>query len=310
MATKEELQACLVALETERKEVQKMHLIPLLGLVIAIAFSAIGIQEIGALLGIGVAAYGAWTIGKKKSAYRKRYKSEIVGQIVKNFNPDWKFFPNRGIGRDMFRKSGLFKKGDRYREEDLIEGQLESTAFLCSEVHTEERKQRRVSTKNGSRTETTWETIFQGLFFHADCNKHFQGHTIVIPDKLEKFLGRFGNALQKFQQSMPLVRMEDPRFERAFAVHSTNDQEARYLITPALMETMLLLRSKLGAGVRFAFVDGRICCAIPVNRNLFEPRVWRSGVNMDDVALMERMIALNSKLIESLDLNTRIWTKE
>ena len=48
----------------------------------------------------------------------------------------------------------------------------------------------------------------------------------------------------------------------------------------------------------------------PVNRNLFEPRVWKSGVNMENVALMERMIALNSKLIESLDLNTRIWTKE
>ena len=70
------------------------------------------------------------------------------------------------------------------------------------------------------------------------------------------------------------------------------------------------VRDASGNEVRFAFVDGRICCAIPVNRNLFEPRVWKSGVNMEDVALMERMIALNSELIESLDLNTRIWTKE
>ena len=46
MATKEELQACLVALETERKEVQKMHLIPLLGLVIAIALSALDLPAL------------------------------------------------------------------------------------------------------------------------------------------------------------------------------------------------------------------------------------------------------------------------
>jgi len=83
-------------------------------------------------------------------------------------------------------------------------------------------------------------TIFSGLFFHSDFHKHFSGRTFVVPDRSEQLLGRWARKLQNLSRNEPLIEMENTDFERAFAVHSTDPIEARYILTPIFIFHLLI----------------------------------------------------------------------
>lgn len=57
--------------------------------------------------------------------------------------------------------------------------------------------------------------------------------------------------------------MESPDFEKVFDVFSTNQIEARYLITPSMMERMLKLDSNFKKGITISFRNSTILVAIP-----------------------------------------------
>ena len=238
----------------------------------------------------------------KFNAYKKEYKSKIVAEIVKAINPEWQYNPSGFINKKEYYKSDLFrKKVDRYSGDDLIHGSIEQTDFRCSELHTEYKIQ---TNKN-----TTWHTIFRGLFFHADFNKHFFGKTYVLPDTAEKIFGNFGQKIQALTGRADLVKMENPEFEALFVVYGTDQTEARYILTPAMMEAIISLKKTLQKSIHLSFIDNRVYCAIGFDKNLFEPTVWKSGVNKENIKFIYELFMINAKIIHELNLNTRIWTK-
>lgn len=172
-------------------------------------------------------------INNKSKIFSSFYKEEVVDEIIHAFCPNATYSPNNGVSEDLFRNSGLFTSPDRYHAEDLIEGCLGKTSFICSEVHAEERRAR--STKNG--VQYYWEDIFKGFLFIADFHKEFQGETTVLRD-----------SFFKIKMGASRVKMENPDFEKVFDVFSTNQIEARYLITPSMMERMLKLDSNFKKG--------------------------------------------------------------
>lgn len=152
------------------------------------------------------------------------------------------------------------------------------------------------------------EYHFNGLFFLADFNKHIQGETFVMPDTVERLLGKFGQSIQKSSKG-ELVKLENPEFEKLFAVFSTNQTEARYLLTPAIMEGMVKIRKEVGANCYFSFIGERVYCGIEFNKALFEASVTRS-VRFADVEFMHSLFLLIETIITEMNLNARIWTKE
>ena len=137
-------------------------------------------------------------------------------------------------------QSDLFRLPyDRYSGDDLISGVIDRTDFRCSELHTEYKE---VTYRDGKRHET-WVTIFRGLFFHADFNKHINGNTYIEPDNAERLFGSWGRKLQGSNKGK-LVKLEDPEFEKLFVVFSTDQVEARYILTPAIMHALVELRKR------------------------------------------------------------------
>ena len=216
-------------------------------------------------------------------------------KIIHAFCPNATYSPNSGVGEELFRNSRLFTSPDRYHAEDLIEGCLDKTSFICSEVHAEERRAR--STKNG--VQYYWEDIFKGFLFIADFHKEFQGETTVLRD-----------SFFKIKMGASRVKMENPDFEKVFDVFSTNQIEARYLITPSMMERMLKLDSNFKKGITISFRNSTILVAIPDSKNRFEADVWSS---LSDMSILKSDFAVLQSLLEIVDelnLNTRIWSKE
>jgi len=198
----------------------------------------------------------AWAIylhvkaNKLWNEYKDEFKEKIVKSIVRFIDPVWEYRARSYIPEGTYQVSEIFQQEhDSYFGEDLIRGKIDKTDFECSEVFTEYKK----STGDDDK----WETIFNGLFFHSDFHKHFSGKTFVVPDHSEQLLGRWVRKLQSWNRSEPLIEMENPDFERAFTVHSTDPIEARYILTPTIMETMLILHEKYG-DIYFSFVDSRV----------------------------------------------------
>lgn len=130
----------------------------------------------------------------KQREYRKRFKIEVVSEIVHAINPDWTYAYQESIEVIEYYQSNLFPQGiDRYKGDDLIYGQIEKTDFRCSELHTEYKTV--THTKNGG-TQEHWHTIFKGLFFHADFNKEIKAETYIAPDYAEKLLGKWGKSFK------------------------------------------------------------------------------------------------------------------
>lgn len=234
-------------------------------------------------------------INNKSKIFSFFYKEEVVDEIIHAFCPNAAYSPNGGVGEDLFRNSGLFTSPDRYYAEDLIEGYLDKTSFICSEVHAEERRAR--YTKNGVRY--YWVDIFKGFLFIADFHKEFQGETTVLRD-----------SFFKIKMGASRVKMENPDFEKVFDVFSTNQIEARYLITPSMMERMLKLDSNFKKGVTISFRNSTILVAIPDSKNRFEADVWSS---LSDMSILKSDFAVLQSLldiVDELNLNTRIWSKE
>lgn len=233
-----------------------------------------------------------------------RIREQVLRRVVQFWDPSFRYEPQGSISRAEFDASRLFEGEpiDRFAGEDLVSGRYGATGFRFSELRASRVR------KNGKRVEVV--PVFRGLFFVADFAKDFRGRTLVLPDRAERRLGAFGRALQVLDgvSGLRLVQLEDPAFERAFAVYASDETEARYLLSPALMERILRFHENTGSQLRLAFAGGRILVALPLAGDLFA--VDASAPL--DAATVRRWVGellFATSLVEELDLNTRIWSK-
>ena len=106
------------------------------------------------------------------------------------------------------------------------------------------------------------------------------------------------------------VKLENPDFEKTFDVYSTDQIEARYLLSPSMMERLLALDREFNKNITISFRDSNILIAIPESRNHFEASIWKP---MDDLSQLKNdfsMIHALVSIVEDLNLNTRIWSKK
>ena len=258
---------------------------------------------------IGLVLYSV-KAGSLKSRYAADYKAVVVPRLLSLIDPNLRHDSASGIGSDTFRGTELFTTSpDRYTSEDLIQGTFGKTYLQLAEVHAEER---RTTKDSKGHTKTTYVTIFRGLLLIADFNKHFQGRTFVFPDVAESLFGDFGRFFQKLggRSETGLIRLEDPEFEEAFAIYSTDEIEARYILSSALMRRLLAMRERFGRDLRIAFKESSVVIAVPHSERFLEPSLSRSAADPEQVRGFFFELDAFLRIIEELDLNTRIWTKQ
>ncbi len=118
---------------------------------------------------------------------------------------------------------------------------------------------------------------------------------------------KFVSVLLLASSSLSPTRADE--FEKAFVVSSTDQIEARYILSPSMMRRLLDLRARHDNELHISFIANRIYLALPQHSDLFEPPSLRTPLT---IGAVRRIIAdLQSVLciVEELDLNTRIWSK-
>jgi len=237
--------------------------------------------------------------------YVSNFKAGIIEKIVTCVDENLKYFKNSHIPKDVFTKSKIFKHGvDRYRGDDYVRGKLGQTEVKFSEIHA----QYVTRDNKGNRH---YHTIFKGLFFVADFNKEFKGTTIVLPDVAEKMLGGLGTMFQSWNKGRgQLIKLEDPEFEKMFVVYGEDQIEARYILSTSLMKRITDFKKKTKRQIHLSFIRSHVFVAISYRRDLFEPRIFRTLLSFDPIEQYFEDLQAAVGIVEDLNLNTRIWSKQ
>lgn len=225
--------------------------------------------------------------------YHSRFKHDVAVEVFRVVCPTAVYAPFDGIAPDVVGESGLFNSRGNPSSDDRVQGKIGATPFEAADLDL------RYTTGGKNRTTVV---VFRGLFFHLDFNKRLSGITIVDPRSAR-------SATLGDRSALVEVTLENPAFVERFRVWSSDAVEARYVLTPSMMTRILTLAALSTKPVHLAFKNSRAFLGVNYGRALFEPGI-RDSTSAAAIHEMAAQFGLAEGIVEELDLNTRIWTKD
>ena len=276
---------------------------------IVILFSFISIESItiDALIFLFFAyvAIGAFIYKFLTKNYTSDFKSRVIKPLIHAIDKNLSYFSDSHVSLATFEKSKLFTSSiDKYSGNDFVKGRVDGIDIKFSDVYAQKRE------KN-SQNFNNYSTIFRGLFIVSEFNKTFHGETVVLPDSAQNTFGNLiGNWLQSNNFARDeLVKMDDVEFEKEFVVYSTDQIEARYILSHALMEKLLILKKRSKHPLYISFIGANIHIAIEYDKDLFEPSIFNSLLKYRVAMEYIETLYLSLGIVRELKLNQRLWSK-
>lgn len=257
---------------------------------------AIGTVVVAAMLGLRTVATRWQRSADARLEYADAYKREIVGVLIGAFDSAWTYEPDRGFPYKDYETSDVaVTPFDEYDSEDTIQGVRDGRAFVCVEIHTRAWR--------GRGRDRALVTLFRGLFIRVALGLHNDSRTLVVADTPNRtFGGLVARLVDRWKLTRePVVHLENPAFERAFNVYSSDPVAAHLLLSPAMMERLTRLRAGTGRMVSLALNQGVATAAIGFDRDLFEPSLDRGAARRDAGALFD-VLSLIAVLIDSMPM--------
>lgn len=198
--------------------------------------------------------------------YTACFKENVVKAALEEVFDDVTFTPKSGIPYDVVYSTGMIQTGNRYSSNDLVAGEYKGVKFTQSDVCIEEE-----TVDSDGNTSTT--TIFQGRWMTFDFNKEFRCDLQIV----SRWFGaskRKGGLFSRKENKLNKLEFENETFNKEFKVYGQNQEEAFYLITPQIMESLLNLRTTLKAPIMLMFVGGVLHIAVNNNKDAFEAKLF------------------------------------
>lgn len=237
--------------------------------------------------------------------YKKKAKNTIMADFA-GFFGSFSYENERYLPDELLKKSDLFDNFNLHKGDDFFYGTYKDVGITISEETMQKQTVYEVTrlTADGNRlrrSETKKKTVFRGICILLTMNKNFKGRTVVLKDR-----GLFN--MFKRISGLERVKLEDIRFEDLFEVYSSDQIEARYLLTTAFMERMLKLSELYGGkSIQFSFDDNRLLLAIPTKQDMFEAcSFFRSNVNKKKIDRVFEQFYTVFSVVDILKLNQKI----
>lgn len=152
---------------------------------------------------------------------------------------------------------------------------------------------------------------FVGMFAVVDFNKGFNGHTVILPDSMEKRMGYLTKNLQALNFTRgQLVSLEDPEFEKDFVVYGTDQVEARYILSTSLMQRITALKRKIDKPIMLSFNKNKLYIGVQHPHGFLSLNKNKSLIKSNIFELLHADISAATAIVEDLNLNTGIWKNE
>ncbi len=257
-------------------------------------------DAIGFYFATGAGGFGAFSADNYlKNKAKAGFKMNIIQKLInEDASLGITYYPDQSISVAEFEASKIFNNYvDRFHGEDLFEGKRDKTVFKFSEIKAEEEHE---TTDSHGHRKTSYSTIFEGVMFIAEFHKNLKGITRVKQGGDGFF--------EKLFAGKSKVNLENIEFEKIYNTYSTDQVEARYILTPDMMERMLKLNKKFNTKVEFSFLRNLVFIAIHSNKDKFELD-RKKPVDKGQIKRIFAEIDSFINIIDMLNLNTRIWGK-
>jgi len=128
---------------------------------------------------------------------------------------------------------------------------------------------------------------------------------------MEKRVGHLAKNLQNFNAARGiLVELEDTEFENDFMVYSTDQVEARYILSTSLMERITRLKRKIDKPIMLSFNKNKLYLGIQHPYGFLCLNKEESLLKSDVFEKVHEDIYAAIGIVEDLNLNTRIWKNQ
>lgn len=182
-----------------------------------------------------VAAGALWNWLKK--SFEKKIKRKIMPTLMQAV-PGFYWQETPPVTKEDITEAMIFPYDKQAAKEfdDCFLGRYRGVEVLMSEC--------KYTVTQGKHT----YTVFQGVVIRFEMNKKFEGLTVVRPKNMV-----MSDVKDLKKAKLEEVTLEDEAFNKEFAVYSTDQIEARYLLTTSFMERLFNLSG--------AFVSSATYCA-------------------------------------------------
>lgn len=149
------------------------------------------------------------------------------------------------------------------------------------------------------------------IVFAADFHKDFTSHTYLLPRKPVEVAIRNFTEDSVAKSGLEPMTLEDPGINKRFVGWTSDQTEARYLITPQLMLAISDAADRMNSDhIAVSFRGSWMYFAVVLDEDRFDFQIDKNKDGGYSVAkeIYEDLVAFLS-LVEDFNLNTRIWTK-
>lgn len=222
-----------------------------------------------------------------KSKFRTFVKTELVDKLLSSYFEEYKFTEKGVIPLEAVNRAGLYQNPDRYSGEDLITGKYKNIEFKVSDVKMLEKQV--VRTKNG--THVTYIPYFTGRWYIYKFPKKLD-HTLKI---VESRYSANMRGLKKYETEMI-------EFNKKFSIFASDQSFFYQLITPYMIERLLLLEKAHRGSIGYAFIGDELHIAINDNSNSLELS-FNKVINQENIIHFVEDIKLIKDIVDELYLD-------
>lgn len=209
---------------------------------------------IGGHLILSAAWFAKWSAG---SRYKIIFKDLVVRKGLESVLSNMEFDPNRTLDEKAVLDSQLFPKYDIYSGNDYLSATYGQTHFVQSDIHLVEERKERYRDDNGEwRTRIKYVTLFRGRLAVFDYD--------AISNEPVYVFDRRGNRSKK-----GATETELHAFNKKFVVSADSPTAALRILTPPVLEGIILASDKLKCPMYMSFINDKIYVALS-NGDAFE----------------------------------------
>ena len=237
------------------------------------------------------------TINKKKRVYKKLYNEVIVRTVFERYFDIKEFNSDYGIPVSAIKNTRMMKMGNTYSSNDFLRGEYKNIAFSQSDVT--------ISEEHYTGRQKTSVTYFKGRWMIFDFNKNFDCDLLVH----DKSFNYADHRKSLFSKEFEKIRFENIEFNKTFESYTNNEQEAFYIITPHIMDSMTELREKTNGALIFCFCRNQLHIGVNNRRDAFEPPIFRPIDVESAISDISYDVSIITRFVDELNLDRKVYKK-
>lgn len=217
------------------------------------------------------------------SSYKKEYKEIIISTLVNSYDENLYFYPTQCIQRSVYN-AAEFESYDNFYSNDYINGKIDGIIPMAlGDVRTEDEH-------TDSDGNTTYTTVFRGLFSSANLNKNIQSTIKIRSDK-----GKLAKLFSKKEQ----VEMDSQEFEKYFDIFANDKILAVRILTSDIMNYMIDFKKNNKVNFEITIKNQNIYTRIHCD-DMFEGKLSQSAIDYETLhkyyKYLNFMCELNKKI--------------